>query len=57
MVLAESQSGVSYNFGYVKPISVGGTVYEDTQKVAAFDEYLAEHEGALAAAVAARRTA
>jgi len=34
-----------------------GTVYEDTQKVAAFDDYLTRHEGELAAAVAARRTA
>ena len=34
-----------------------GTVYEDTQKVADFDEYLAGHERDLAAAVAARRTA
>jgi ketosteroid isomerase-like protein len=33
-----------------------GTVYEDTQKVADFDDYLARHEGELAAAVAARRT-
>ncbi len=30
VVLAESQSGVSYNFGNLKPVTVGGTVYEDT---------------------------
>ncbi len=30
IVLAESQSGINYNFGNVKPVTVGGTVYEDT---------------------------
>ncbi len=30
VVLAESQSGVSYNFGDIKPVTVAGTVYEDT---------------------------
>lgn len=34
-----------------------GTVYEDTQKVAAFDDYLAHHEGELETAVVARRGA
>ena len=34
-----------------------GTVYEDTQKVADFDDYLTAHERELATAVAARRTA
>jgi len=32
-----------------------GTVYEDTQKVADFDDYLGQHEPELTAAVAARR--
>src|SRR5262249_20913305 len=30
VVLAESQSGISYNFGNIKPVTLGGTVYEDS---------------------------
>ncbi len=36
VVLAESQSGVSYNFGNLKPVTVGGTVYEDKNDSGAF---------------------
>jgi hypothetical protein len=30
IVLAESQSGINYNFGDLKPVTIAGTVYEDT---------------------------
>src|SRR5437660_1350484 len=29
VVLAEGQNGISYNFGDIKPVTIGGTVYED----------------------------
>src|SRR5438309_707200 len=30
VVLAESQGGINYNFGNLKPVTLGGMVYEDT---------------------------
>src|SRR5262249_12579012 len=30
IVMAESQTGINYNFGEVKPVTVAGTVYEDS---------------------------
>jgi hypothetical protein len=37
IVLASSQSGISYNFGDFKPVNVAGTVYQDTNGNNAFD--------------------
>ncbi len=36
VVMAESQSGVSYNFGDIKPLTLAGIVYEDDKGLGAY---------------------
>src|SRR5262249_16447207 len=37
VVLAEGQNGINYSFGNIKPVTVGGTVYEDTNDNGVFN--------------------